>query len=67
MKKRNFKSLALNKKMIVVMGARVKGGRPTFSEVVKCKFNPVSDPLKPIPDDTNGSCHPCPTIYSCTC
>jgi hypothetical protein len=47
MKKRNLKSLELNKKSIAIIGINVKGGKPTFSEVVKCKTEPLSDPLEP--------------------
>ncbi|QHI38791.1 hypothetical protein IMCC3317_41910 [Kordia antarctica] len=66
MKKRNLKSLQLNKKSISNINETVKGGIYRTAgcySVQICHIEPDTDhTLKPIPVDSWGSCHPCQTI-----
>lgn len=53
MKKQNLKGLALTKKTISSFSIQVKGGIHTVGCYTKqiCPIDPVSDPLKPIPEE----------------
>ena len=64
MKKQNLKSLTLNKKLVAIISdnAKVKGGVGSFSDLLRCHFDPIKTPLEPIPVDSWGSCHPCGSI-----
>ncbi|WP_299890456.1 hypothetical protein [uncultured Lacinutrix sp.] len=68
MKKKNLKSLALNKKVISKINNQLKGGvfRTAGCYTVQiCPIDPLSsecEPLEPINVDSWGSCHPCATI-----